>query len=69
MGNGNGDGNRDQDGNENSDHESLFETFWGAYPKKVGKEGARKAWDKIKPNKETVVLIINALEWQKKTEQ
>jgi len=48
---------------------NLFETFWGAYPKKVGKGAAMKAWSKIKAPTQTAVKIINALEWQRKSEQ
>ena len=28
----------------------LFDRFWEAYPKKRGKQEARKAWDKLKPD-------------------
>lgn len=38
----------------NIDH---FESFWNAYPRKVGKAQAKKAWNKIKPNDETVMAI------------
>ena len=43
-----------------------FERFWQAYPRKVGKQAALKAWDKTKPNIEEVLI---ALEWQKETDQ
>ena len=29
---------------------TAFDSFWAQYPKKVGKEAARRAWNKIKPN-------------------
>ena len=45
---------------------SDFDTFWNEYPKKVGKEAARKAWFKNKPDLETA---INALKWQKVSSQ
>jgi hypothetical protein len=45
---------------------SDFDTFWNEYPKKVGKEAARKAWFKNKPDLETV---INSLKWQKLSSQ
>lgn len=38
-----------------------FEIFWKAYPKKVGKDAARKAWDKAKP---VLIDVLNALAWQ-----
>jgi len=43
-----------------------FERFWQAYPRRVGKQAALKAWDKTKPNIEEVLI---ALEWQKETDQ
>jgi len=49
--------------------EEAFESFWGNYPKKVGKEAARKAWVKILAPKGTLLDIIAALEWQTDSEQ
>jgi len=43
-----------------------FERFWQAYPRKVGKQAAQKAWNKTKPNIEQILI---ALEWQKETDQ
>jgi uncharacterized protein YdaU (DUF1376 family) len=48
------------------DIEDNFEIFWRAYPKKVGKETARKSWNKIRPNLQDV---LNALAWQKDSKQ
>jgi len=45
---------------------SDFDTFWIEYPKKVGKEAARKAWLKNKPDLDTV---LNSLKWQKVSPQ
>jgi len=45
---------------------SDFDMFWIAYPKKVGKEAARKAWAKANPN---LATVLNALEWQKVSPQ
>jgi hypothetical protein len=42
----------------------LFDDFWDAYPRKVGKGAARRAWRKIKRPAETLELIMAALEWQ-----
>jgi len=47
----------------------LFAEFWNAYPKKVGKESARKAWSKIKAPKATIALVIDALAWQVTSQQ
>ena len=38
----------------NIDH---FESFWTVYPRKVGKAQARKAWDKLKLDEDTVKMI------------
>ncbi len=38
----------------NIDH---FESFWTVYPRKVGKAQAKKAWDKLNLNDNTVMLI------------
>ena len=38
----------------NIDH---FESFWSVYPRKVGKAQARKSWDKLKLNDDTVKMI------------
>jgi predicted phage replisome organizer len=43
-----------------------FDRFWTAYPKKVGKEAARKAMAKVKAPIET---ILTAIEQQKRSEQ
>lgn len=43
-----------------------FDLFWSAYPRKVGKEAARKAYTKVKI---PVVTLINAIEKQKESEQ
>lgn len=47
-----------------TDH--AFETFWSSYPKKVGKDSARKAWNKTKPLLDDV---LHALHWQRDSEQ
>ena len=43
-----------------------FNEFWLAYPKKVGKESARKAWNKTRPD---IEVILKALSWQKESSQ
>ena len=48
---------------------SLFDQFWKAYPKKVGKAAAEKSWEKIKAPTETLKIILINLEWQIKSEQ
>jgi hypothetical protein len=41
-----------------------FARFWAAYPKRVAKLDARKAWAQVAPEAETVDRMIEALEWQ-----
>lgn len=46
--------------------ENYFEDFWYKYPKKVGKEAARKAWNKANPD---IIKVIDAINWQRETKQ
>jgi hypothetical protein len=43
-----------------------FDVFWNYYPKKVGKEAARKSWDKMKP---MLNDVLGALHWQVESDQ
>ena len=45
-----------------------FESFWTAYPKKIGKGAAYKAWVKIDTSNGMVTKILNAISLQKKSE-
>lgn len=45
--------------------ETSFDVFWKAYPKKVGKDDARKSFDKRKPDAALVIAILRAVEQQK----
>ena len=49
-----------------SNLEICFEEFWKAYPKKVGKGDARKAWKQKKPD---LQKCLDALAWQVKLPQ
>ena len=46
-----------------------FDEFWKAYPKKIAKAQAQKAWSKLKPDKALMTVIIEALERQKQSAQ
>ena len=46
-----------------------FESFWAAYPRKEGKKSARKAWDRLKPDFDQRVKIMDALQVQKASDQ
>lgn len=47
----------------------LFEVFWKAYPKKVGKDAAYKAFTKRKPDEQLTQAMIAAVRKQTATEQ
>lgn len=42
-----------------------FDQFWDSYPRKVGKEAARKAWLKAKPSPALVGQILSAISIQR----
>lgn len=45
---------------------NLFDQFWAAYPRKVGKDKAMRAFAKINPTEEQLYRILEELERQKK---
>ena len=47
---------------------SEFESFWLAYPKKIGKKSALQAWQKAK-DKPPLVDVLQAIDTQQKSEQ
>lgn len=52
--------------NNHIDISSDFDIFWQEFPKKTGKEAARKSWNKTRPNLQDV---LKALAWQKQSKQ
>jgi uncharacterized protein YdaU (DUF1376 family) len=58
--------NKEQITNNHIDILSDFDIFWQEYPKKVGKEAAKKSWNKIRPNLQDV---LKTLAWQKESKQ
>lgn len=44
-----------------------FEKFWLAYPKKVAKKEAVKAWDKLKVDEQLFIIIMDKIEKMKGT--
>lgn len=42
-----------------------FERFWAAYPRRVAKQDALKAWDKLQPDAELLEKLLGAIERQK----
>lgn len=47
----------------------LFDTFWNAYPKKVAKQKAYRAFCKLSPDAETAGRMVLDVERRKRTEQ
>lgn len=54
---------------ETDSFSKSFDDFWKAYPKRVSKTNALKAWKKLKPNDDLVREILSALEKQKQSSQ
>lgn len=48
--------------------DGRFERFWTAYPRKVGKDAARKAFEKRKPDESLLARMISAIDSQAKSE-
>lgn len=57
-------GNRKGTGRERSTHQSSFDAFWIAYPKKQGKQDALKAWENIAPDETLQKVILDAVRRQ-----
>ena len=51
---------------DNTSRASAFDAFWSAYPKKTGKEAARKSFARAKAD---IGTMLSALEVQKQSEQ
>lgn len=49
--------------------EDQFKRFWMAYPRKVGKQTAFKAFNKLKPTEELLTTIINHIEERKVSDE
>lgn len=46
---------------------TLFDRFWRAYPRKVAKPDAHKAFVKLKPTEEFLAALLAALAWQRES--
>ena len=53
--------------NPNTSRASAFDAFWSAYPKKVGKGAAEKAFSKLSPA--LLPQMLSAIDTQKKSDQ
>ena len=56
----------ESESNPNTSRASAFDAFWEAYPKKTGKEAARKSFARAKAD---IGTMLSALEVQKQSEQ
>lgn len=48
--------------------DESFKTFWTAYPRKVAKPAAEKAWNRIKPSGEQLQIMLRVLAVQKSSD-
>lgn len=44
---------------------ARFDAFWSAYPKKIAKDAAWRAWQKRRPDEQLAAHIQTALAWQR----
>ena len=49
--------------------EDRFSRFWAAYPRKVGKQAAKKSWSRLHPSEELTQAILQSVEAQKQSRQ
>lgn len=61
--------NRTEQNSNTASREFGFDEFWKAYPKRVGKQEARKAWIRQNGNRPKLDLIISKINDLKKTDQ
>lgn len=58
-------GNSRGDASANAD---LFDRFWKAYPKKVGKDAAQKKFEARKPDEQLLGIMLSSVERQKSSD-
>ena len=49
--------------------EPYFAAFWGAYPRKIDKDRARRAWRKLRPDRELTAQMLRSIQEWKQCEQ
>jgi len=54
-------GKKQKSGDMPKQMQDAFDAFWAAYPKKVSKGDARKAWKQIQPDSELLTKMLTAL--------
>ena len=65
----NAQGGRERKGKEGNDVLPFFDRFWLAYPRKVGKDAARKAFDRRKVDEDLLAQMLSAIAVQAAAEQ
>lgn len=60
---------KEKDARNNKPKLEKFNTFWTAYPKKVSKQSAQKAFAKINPDDDLMETILSAVASQSQSEQ
>ena len=61
--------NKNDKKEKNKTYTDEFLDFWAAYPKKVGKDAAWKAWNGRDGDRPEIGFVLNSLEQQKLSEQ
>ena len=56
-------------GEESKELDRLFDVFWKAYPKKIGKLKAKSSFEKIKPDEHLLNLMVMKIDEYKSTKQ
>lgn len=54
---------------DRTQNDALFDAFWRAYPRKIGKAAAMKSWKKIRMNEQLFHKIMTAVEQAKHSAQ
>lgn len=60
---------KEKDKDKNKETDILFDRFWKAYPRKVNKPGAQKAFAKLNPDEELLKTMLTAIDKQKGSAQ
>lgn len=62
-------GRKGKEGKDACGDASLFDRFWTEYPRKVGKDEARKAFEKRKPDEPLLDRMLKAIREQAQSDQ
>jgi len=62
-------GSKEKPERATGESDRAFDKFWAIYPRHEGKQDARKAFDKLKPDPALLETIVNAITVQKQSAQ